>query len=54
MKNNKERATLLLSVNKTDNHKLKPLCTDRSESPLSFKHVNMQSLPVMYKNSSSA
>jgi hypothetical protein len=48
MKTNKERVTLLLCAINTGYHKLKPLCIGKSRSPLCFKHVNMNSHPVMY------
>jgi hypothetical protein len=51
MKTNKERATLLLCANKTGNHKLKSSCISKNQSPRCFKHVNMNSQPVIYKTS---
>jgi hypothetical protein len=54
MKTNKERVTLLLCANKTGDHKLKPLCIGKSRSPRCFKHINMNSQPVIYKNNSCA
>ena len=51
---NKDRVTLLFCTNKTGSHKLKPLCIGKSKSPRCFKHVNMNSLPVTYDNSSNA
>lgn len=54
MKTDDERVTLLLCTSKTTDHKLKPLCNSKSHSTRCFKHINMQSLPVIYKNSSSA
>jgi hypothetical protein len=53
MKTNKERVTLLLCTNKTGDHKMKPLCISKSQSPQCL-HANMNSQPVIYKNSSCA
>jgi hypothetical protein len=54
MKTNEERVSLLLCASKTGNHKLNPFCIGKSRSPQCFKHVNMNSQPVIYKNSSCA
>ena len=38
----------MFCVNKTGNHKLKPLCVGRSQKPRCFHHVNMKAQPVVY------
>lgn len=53
-KQSKDRITLLFAVNKSGNHKLKPLCIGKSRSPRCFKHVNMKSLPVTYTHTKNA
>ena len=50
-KMNKERITLLFCTNKTGSHKLKPLVIGRSGQPRCFHHVNLNNLPVLYRNS---
>lgn len=54
IKMNKDRVTLLFTVNKSGSHKLKPLCIGKSRSPRCFKHVNMNSLPYLYRHSKNA
>ena len=50
----KERLTLLLAVNATGSHKLKPLCIGKSRSLRCFHHVNMKALLFDYANSKNA
>ena len=50
----KDRLTLLFTVNKTGNHKLKPLCIGKSRAPRCFHHVNMKALPFIHANSKNA
>jgi len=50
----KDRLTILFCVNKTGEHKIKPLCIGKSKSPRCFHHVNMKSLPFEYANSQNA
>ena len=50
-KMNKKQITLLLCTNKTGSHKLKPLVIGRSKQPRCFHHVNLNNLPVLYRNS---
>ena len=47
----KDRVTVLFCVNKTGTHKLKPLCIGKYASPRCFHHVNMNAMPLSYKNS---
>ncbi|XP_069687968.1 tigger transposable element derived 5-like [Periplaneta americana] len=51
-KQSSERITLLLCVNQTGNHKLKPLCIGKSRQPRCFKNINTNSLPMIYASSS--
>jgi hypothetical protein len=44
----------IVSLLLCSNGKLKSLCISKSWSPQHFKHVNMTSLPVIYRNSSTA
>jgi hypothetical protein len=46
--------TILLCTNKMGSYKLKPLCVGRTLSPWHFKHINMTSLPVIYKSTKNA
>jgi hypothetical protein len=50
----KDRVTILLTVNKTGEHKLMPLCLGKSKKPRCFHHVNMGLLPMLYGSSANA
>ena len=54
IKMNKDRVTLLFAVNKSGSHKLKTICIGKSWSSRCFKHVNMNSLPCLYRNTKNA
>lgn len=53
-KQSKDRVTLLLTVNKTGSHKLKPLVIGRYNNPRCLKNVNRSTLPVEYTHSKNA
>ncbi|XP_006014171.2 jerky protein homolog-like [Latimeria chalumnae] len=53
-KKNKEHLTILACTNATGEHKLPLLVTGKSANPLYFKHVNLVSLPVLYRAQRSA
>lgn len=50
----KDRVTLLFCVNKTGNHKVKPLCIGKSKNPRCFHHINRSTLPFSYDASKNA
>ena len=50
----KDRVTILFCVNKTGNHKVKPLCIGKSKNPRCFHHVNRSTLPFSYDASKNA
>ena len=50
----KDRVTILLTVNKTGDHKLKPLCIGKFKNPRAFHHVNRDVLPCVYDYSKNA
>jgi len=54
LKQKKDRLTLLLTCNWAGTHKLKPLCIGKFKCPRCFHHVNMSSMPLLYKNSRNA
>ena len=45
---------MLVCVNKTGTHKLKPLCIGKSAKPRCFHHVNMETMPLAYTASGNA
>ncbi|XP_070531531.1 jerky protein homolog-like [Ptychodera flava] len=53
-KQNKQRITVMLTANKSGNHKLRPLIIGRSLKPRCFHHVNMDNFPVVYMASGNA
>lgn len=50
----KERVTFLFCVNKTGNHKVKPLCVGKFKQPRCFKNKNMDNLAFVYRNTPNA
>lgn len=50
LKMSKERVTLMGCYNAAGNHKLHLMLMGKSAKPRAFKHVNMKSLPVYYRN----
>lgn len=50
----RDRVTMLFCLNKTGQHKLKPLCVGKYRSPRGFQHVNVSKLPFWYKCSHNA
>lgn len=53
-KRSKERVTVMACCNATGEHKLKLCLIGKSKKPRAFKHVNVNELPVWYKNQSNA
>ena len=54
IKEAKERGTILLTVNKTGKHKLKPLCIGKFQNLQAFHHINRKTLPCVYDHSNNA
>ena len=54
VKEAKDRVTILLTVNKTGDHKLKPLCIGKFKNLRAFHHVNRKILPCVYDYSKNA
>ena len=54
VKEAKDRVTILFTVNKTGDHKLKPLCIGKFQNPRAFHHVNRKLLQCVYDYSKSA
>ncbi|XP_049288852.1 tigger transposable element-derived protein 1-like [Anopheles funestus] len=54
IKLNKERITIMVGSNMTGDLKLKPLAVYHSQKPRAFKHVQVQSLPVVWKSNKKA
>ena len=50
----KDRVTILFCVNKTGNHKVKPLCVGKYKNPRCFHHLNRSTLPLTYDFSRNA
>ena len=48
IKKSKQRITILLTVNATGSHKLKPLIINKWQTPRSLKHIDKTTLPVYY------
>ncbi|XP_060577429.1 jerky protein homolog-like [Ruditapes philippinarum] len=50
----KDRVTVLLCCNKAGTHKLAPLVIGKFGKPRCFHHINMSSLPALYRHSKNA
>ena len=50
----KDRLRILFCVNKTGNHKVKPLCIGKFKNPRCFHHLNRSTLPLTYDHSRNA
>ena len=48
----KERVTILACSNATGGHKLKPLLISKYKNPRCLKHINRETLPVIYRHQS--
>ncbi|CAB5355892.1 unnamed protein product [Rhizophagus irregularis] len=51
---NKERLSIALCANADGSHKLKPLIIGKFEKPRCFKNINIQNMPMTYRNNAKA
>ncbi|CAJ0846342.1 8639_t:CDS:1, partial [Entrophospora sp. SA101] len=54
MQKDKERITILFCCNASGKNKNKPLVIGKSQKPRCFNHINIETLPVKYSNSTNA
>ena len=53
-KKDKERITILFCCNASGKNKIKPFVIGKSQKPRCFNHINIETLPVKYSNSTNA
>jgi hypothetical protein len=53
-KKNKERLSIALCTNADGSHKLPPLIIGKYANPRCFKTININNLPIIYRNNSKA